>query len=263
MSTLIHPTAVVDPQAHIADDVYIGPFCVVDADVEIGPRTRLASHVMLGRGTRLGADVHVYTSAVIGSDPQDLKYAGEATEVHIGDRTVVREFATVNRGTVASGKTVVGSDVLLMSYVHIAHDCVIGDRCILANAVQLGGHVTIGDWVVIGGVTAVHQFVSIGDHSMVGGARGVTKDIPPYTLASREPLVVEGLNVVGLRRRGFTDQEIDELDEFYRMLYRSGLNITDALAAYEAEHPTVNGHAENCIRFIRSSKRGIVRMYGS
>lgn len=257
---MIHSSAVVSPNATIGQGVSIGPFCVVEDDVVIGDRATLMSHVVLGNGSRIGADVVIHPHAVIGTAPQDLKYANEPTLAIIGDRTVIRECVTVNRGTTASGKASVGSDCLLMAYVHVAHDCVVGDHVIMANAVQLGGHVEVGDWAILGGHTGVHQFCKIGAHSMIGACSRVVKDVPPFTLCGREPLSVEGINAVGLRRRGFSANTISSIDEFYDTLLRSGLNNSDGLRAYE-EHTNGNVTAEvsYCIDFIRSSKRGIYR----
>lgn len=257
---MIHATAVVSPSATIGQDVRIGPFCVVEDDVVIGDRTTLISHVVLGNGARIGSDVVIHPQAVIATAPQDLKYANEPTQAIIGDRTVIRESVTVNRGTVASGITRVGSDCLLMAYVHVAHDCVVGDHVIMANGVQLGGHVEVGDWAIIGGLTGVHQFCRIGAHSMIGACSRVVKDVPPFTLSGKEPLTVEGINAVGLRRRGFTDDSVRAIDEFYDVLLRSGFNTSDGLRAYEER---LDGYIDpavaRCIEFIRTSKRGIYR----
>jgi len=263
MSVDIHSSSVVSSKARIADGVRIGPFCLIEDDVEIGTGTQLLSHVVLGDGARIGNDVRIHAGAVISTAPQDLKYAGEPTTAVVGDRTVVRECATINRGTVATGTTIVGSDGLLMAYAHVAHDCVIGNKVILANSVNLGGHCELGDWVIIGGVTAVHQFSKIGEHAMVGGFTRVVQDVPPYTLAAREPLKVEGLNLVGLRRRGFTRDDIAAIEGFYDIYYRSGRNTTDALKYYEDMHPEPTVHAQKMIAFIRSSTRGLVRSYAA
>ena len=261
MSTEIHSSSVVSSNATIGENVTIGPFCVVEDDVIIGDGTTLMSHVVVGDGARLGKDVRVHPGAVIGTAPQDLKYAGEKTYAFVGDRTVVREAATVNRGTTATGETRVGADCLLMAYSHVAHDCVIGDHVILANSVNLAGHVTIYDWAIIGGVNGVHQFVQIGAHSMVGGASRVAQDVPPYTLVGRIPTVVEGLNIIGLRRRGFDQIQIEAIKEFYEALYDQGLNITDAVKAFEEQHPEIHPLVSEIIDFIRASKRGLCRKH--
>lgn len=256
---MIHATAIINPAARIDEGVEIGPYCVIDGDVEIKRGTVLMSHVVVGDGARIGADVRIHPHAVIATAPQDLKYNGEPTLAIIGDRTTIRECVTINRGTVSSGKAQVGSDCLLMAYVHVAHDCVVGDHVIMANSVQLGGHVEVGDWAIVGGATGVHQFCRIGAHSMIGACSRVVKDVSPYTLCGKEPLVVEGINAVGLRRRGFSAATIEAIDEFYTILLRSGLNTSDGLAHYEASHPVIDPSVQLCIDFVRGSKRGIYR----
>lgn len=258
-SVNIHPTAIVSNKARIADGVSIGPFCIVEDDVEIGSGTVLMSHIVLGNGARIGRDVQIHPNAVIATAPQDLKYNNEPTQAIIGDRTVIRESVTVNRGTVSSGKASVGSDCLLMAYVHVAHDCVVGDHVIMANGVQLGGHVEVGDWAILGGLTGVHQFCRIGAHSMVGACSRVVKDIPPFTLSGKEPLSIEGINAVGLRRRGYSDQTIRAIDDFYTILLRSGYNTSDGIRAYESAYPVIDPEVQRCITFIRESRRGIYR----
>jgi len=256
---MIHSTAVVSPKARIAENVTIGPFCVVEDDVEIGAGTVLMGHIYVDNGARIGSDVTIHPHAVIATAPQDLKYRNEHTVAIIGDRTVIRENVTVNRGTVSSGKSSVGSDCLIMSYAHVAHDCVVGNNVIMANSVQLGGHVDVGDWAIIGGLTGIHQFCKIGAHSMIGACSRVLKDVPPFTLVGRDPLIVEGVNMVGLRRRGFTAETIKAIDEFYDVLLRSGYNNTDGLARYEEITPVIDEVVSSCISFIRGSKRGIYR----
>jgi UDP-N-acetylglucosamine acyltransferase len=259
MSTSIHPTAIVSPKARIGENVTIGPFCVVHDDVEIGAGTTLMSHVVLDNGARIGADVRMHPGVVIATAPQDLKYAGEPTLAIVGDRTVLRECVTVNRGTTASGKAVVGSDCLLMAYCHVAHDCIVGDRVILANSVQLGGHVEVGDWAILGGLTGVHQFTRIGAHAMVGAMTRVALDIPTYTLMAGANPQFEGINIIGLRRRGFNVAQIDAIKDFYKVFIQSKMNTTDALAAYEAANPVIDPVVQPCIDFIRTSKRGVYR----
>ncbi len=256
---MIHPSSIVSPNAQIGVDVEIGPFCTVADNVVVGDRTRLMSHVVLDNGARIGDDVVLHPGAVIGTAPQDLKYAGEETLAIVGNRTVVRECVTVNRGTSSTGKAEVGEDCLLMAYSHVAHDCIVGNHVILANAVQLGGHVVVGDWAIIGGVTGVHQFVRIGEHAMVGACTKAAKDVPPFTLASREPIVVEGVNAVGLRRRGFTQQTIAAIESFYTVLLFQGFNTTDGIAEYEQRTPVIDPAVVRAIDFIRNSKRGIYR----
>lgn len=253
----IHPSAVVSPRARIADNVTIGPFAVIEDDVEIGSGTEIMSHVVLANGARIGTDVRIHPGAVIGTAPQDLKYKGEPTIAVVGDRTVVRECVTINRGTSYSKQASVGSDCLLMAYSHVAHDCVVGNHVILANSVQLGGHVEVGDWAIIGGLTGVHQFCRIGAHCMVGAVSKVVKDLAPFLLTGRNPMTVEGLNAIGLRRRGFTEDAVKEIDAFYHTLLRSGFNVSAGLRQYESTHDTIIPEVQQCIDFIRSSKRGI------
>lgn len=257
--TTIHPSAIVSSKARIGNNVSIGPFCVVEDDVEIGDGTELISHVVLGNGARIGSEVRIHPNAVIATAPQDLKYRNEPTTAHVGDRTVIRESVTINRGTVHSYETRVGSDCLLMAYVHVAHDCVVGDHVIMANGVQLGGHVEVGDWAILGGLTGVHQFCRIGPHTMIGACSRVVKDVPPFTLSGKEPLSIEGINAVGLRRRGFEDATVRAIDDFYTVLLRSGYNTSDGLRAYESAYPQIDPQVAMCIDFIRSSKRGIYR----
>jgi UDP-N-acetylglucosamine acyltransferase len=252
----VHPTAVIDASVELGADVVIGPYAVVGPNVTIGAGTRLGPHVLVERDTVIGERCEIHKGAVLGSDPQDLKYAGEPTQLIVGDRTVIREYCTLNRGTSAHQKTEVGSDCLFMAYVHVAHDCVIGDRVILANAVNMGGHVEIEEWAIVGGVTAIHQFVRIGAHAFVGGASRVSKDIPPYVKASGSPIELFGLNSVGLQRRGFPDEVRRELKRLYRLFFNSSLNVSQALAQARLElapHPEV----ERFLAFIERSERGI------
>ncbi|MDZ7268816.1 MAG: acyl-ACP--UDP-N-acetylglucosamine O-acyltransferase [candidate division KSB1 bacterium] len=253
----IHPTAIVDPAAEIASDVTIGAYAIVEANVQIGPGCEIKPHVHLASGTRLGRNCRVFTGAVIGSVPQDLKFGGEETTVHIGDRTTIREFATINRGTKDHRETRVGSDCLIMSYAHVAHDCIIGNHCILANAVNLAGHVVLEDWAGIGGMVPVHQFVRIGQHSFIGGGYRVSKDVPPYILAVNEPLIYAGLNAVGLRRRGFTEEQLLALKRAYKILFKSGLNVSQALARLRAAGE-LTPEVKAVIEFVEKSERGII-----
>jgi UDP-N-acetylglucosamine acyltransferase len=257
MSINIHPTAVVDPKAKIAEGVTIGPFTVVEGNVEIGKGTQIDSNIRIGPGARIGNDCHIFHGAVISELPQDLKFHGEETIAVIGDRAQIREYVTVHRGTQASQKTEIGTDVLLMAYSHIAHDCILGDHVIISNSVQLGGHVTVNDWVYIGGMSGVHQFTHIGEHAFIGGGFRCVQDVPPYILAAGEPLKYNGLNVVGLRRRGFTNETINLLKEVYKLIYRSEFNISQALEQIESGfEPTLE--VQKVTTFIQGSKRGIV-----
>lgn len=257
MPVQIDPHAVVSPKANLGENVYIGPYSVIEDDVVIGDGTWIGTHAAVHNGTRLGRDCKIHQAAAIGGPPQDLKYKGEPTVLEIGERTVVREFVTLNRGTVESGKTTIGSNCLFMAYAHVAHDCVVGNNVIMANCVALGGHVKIGDWVIIGGLTPVHQFCLIGDHAMIGGGFRVTKDVPPYVLAGSEPLIFEGLNVIGLRRRGYSHHVIELLDKTFRLLYRSNLNVSQAVARIKEEVEQVQ-EVQSVLNFIAKSKRGII-----
>lgn len=254
----IHPTALVDARAELADSVEIGPFAVVRGDVKIDEHTRIHSHVVVDDGARIGKHCEIFHHAVIASPPQDLKYAGEPTTLEIGDHTVIREYADLNRGTTSSCKTSLGSHCLLMAYSHVAHDCNVGDHVILANGVQLAGHVTIQDWVIIGGLTPVHQFCTIGQHAFIGGGFRVVQDVPPYILAAGEPLAYNGLNAVGLKRRGFDKEAIRQLRQTYRMVYRSKLNTSQAFERIRNELDLTD-IVVNVMTFIEKSERGIIR----
>lgn len=255
--TGIHPSAVVDPSAKIAEHVIIGPNSIVEGNVEIDTNTRIDSCVRLCNGARIGKDCHIYHGAVVGEEPQDLKYNGEETVAVIGDRTQIREYATVHRGTGATKKTEVGQDCLLMAYTHVAHDCILGNHVIMANCVQLGGHVVIDDFVYIGGMSGVHQFTHVGESAFVGGLYRCNQDIPPFILASGEPMKFTGLNVVGLRRRGFSNETINTLKEVYRIIYRAGFNISQAMEQITSGFE-MSEEIEKVVTFIQQSKRGIV-----
>ena len=255
--SLVHPTAIVDPTAQIADDVVIGPYSIIESKVQIGSNTLIEPHVRVASLTQIGESCKIHTGAVLGTVPQDLKFGKEDSVLIIGDRTTIREYATLNRGTKASGKTEIGSDCLIMAYVHIAHDCIIGDHCILANAVNLAGHVIVEDWVSIGGMVPVHQFVRIGQHSFIGGGYRIPKDVPPYILAAGEPLKFNGMNSVGLRRRGFEREIVAMIRRAYKLIYRSDLNVSQAkikLEKMEGESSEVS----NILKFIEKSERGII-----
>jgi len=254
---MIHETAIVSKDAKIGQNVVIGPNCVINSDVEIGYNCHLANGVIVDNGARIGKNVRIYSYASIATEPQDLKYNNEKTTVEIGDNTVIREFATINRATTHSWKTVVGKNCLIMTYCHVAHDCVVGDNVIISNATQLGGHVTVEDWVILGGVVKVHQFCTVGKHSMVGADVKIVKDVPPYTLIGRNPAQVEGINKIGLKRRGFSDNVIKEIEKFYTELIFSGKSNKDVLEYYDTHEncEEVNG----CIDYIKNSKRGIHR----
>lgn len=256
----IHPSAIISPGAVLGDNVEIGPFAYIDDHVEIGDWTRIHPHATIYSYVKIGEGCEVFPGAVVGAVPQDLKYDGEVSYVEIGDNVTIRECATVNRGTKASGKGVtrIGDNTLIMSYVHVAHDCNIGKSCILTSYVGLAGETDLEDWAIIGGGTKVHQFSHIGTHAMVGGVCKVNKDIPPYSLCSREPIVFAGVNIIGLRRRGFDTGVIDTIKDIYEIIYFSGLNVSDGCARVEAEFPP-SEERDNILNFIRRSSRGIVR----
>ena len=251
----IHSTAIVDPGAEIGADVSIGAYAVIGPNVVIGAGSRIGPHAVIHCNTFIGEQCAIHQGASLGNDPQDLKYNGEPSELHIGTRTVVREYCTINRGTAASGKTEVGNECLLMAYAHVAHDCVLGDHVVIANAVNMGGHVHIGDWAVVGGMTAIHQFARIGPHAFVGGSSAVRKDVPPYVKASGSPLKLYGLNTVGLQRRGFSEAVRRELKRAYRILYASDLNISQALSQARRDLEPLR-EVEEFLAFIEGGIRG-------
>jgi UDP-N-acetylglucosamine acyltransferase len=252
----VHPAAIIDPDVELGDGVEVGPYAIIGPNVHIGAGTKVGPHVVIERDTRLGRDCRVHAGAVLGGDPQDLKYGGEAALLVVGDRTVIRECATLNRGTSARGRTEVGADCLLMAYSHVAHDCVLGDNVILANSVNMGGHCELGDWVIVGGMTPIHQFVRVGEHAFVGGSSAVRKDVPPFVKAAGDPMRLFGLNTVGLQRRGFTDEERLALRRAYRLLFQSKRNLGEALRSARDELPATT-HVEALLRFIESSERGV------
>jgi UDP-N-acetylglucosamine acyltransferase len=254
--TGIHPTAIVDERAELADGVVVGAYSIVGPRVKLGAGTRLGPHVLIERDTVLGEGCIVHKGAVLGTDPQDLKYNDEPTTLEIGDRTVIREYATLNRGTSALGRTVIGSDCLLMSYAHVAHDCQLGHHVILSNSVNMGGHVSIGDWAIIGGATQIHQFARIGEHAFVGGMTAVRKDIPPFVKASGSPMQLYGLNSVGLQRRGFSDEVRRELKRAYRLFFSSSHNTSQALARARDELRLLP-EIESFLSFFEESERGV------
>lgn len=252
----IHPTAIVDVSAELAPGVSVGPYSIIGPNVRVGARTRIASHVLVERDTTVGEECTISQGVVLGTDPQDLKYMGEPTSLSIGDRTVIREYATLNRGTAASGMTSVGSDCMLMAYTHVAHDCRLGNHVILSNAVNMAGHVTIDDWAIVGGLTPIHQFVRIGQHAFVGGASRVAKDVPPFVKAAGSPMQLYGLNSVGLQRRGFSEEVRRELKRAYRLFFASSHNTTQALARAREELRALP-EVEVFLSFFENSERGV------
>ena len=258
--TKIHPLATVSPDAKLGENVEVGPYAFIDANVEIGDNCKIHPHATIYPYVKMGSDCQVFPGAVVGAIPQDLKFEGEVTYVEIGDRVTIRECATINRGTQASGKGVtrVGSDTLVMSYVHIAHDCRVGNHCILVSYVGIAGETDVDDWAIIGGNTAVHQFSHIGKHAMVGGCSAVNKDIPPYSICGRTPICYAGINIVGLRRRGFSSDVIRNIKDIYDTIYFQGYNISDGCAKVYAGLPQ-SEERDTILEFIRNSNRGIVR----
>jgi len=257
-NSLIHRTAIISPQAEIASDVEIGPYAVIAEDVVVDSGTKIHSYVCLEPGARIGKNCQIHQGAVIAGRPQDLKFAGEKTYAYVGDNTVIREYVTVSRGTKHRGETRIGENCFLMAYAHVAHDCILGHNVILANAVNLAGHVEIEEYAIVGGVVPVHQFVRIGCHSIIGGGFRVQMDVCPYMLAAGYPLKIYGLNLVGLKRRGFSDKTIKLLGKAYRILFRSKLNTSEALAKIQAES-AITPEIQNLVSFIQKSERGIVK----
>ncbi len=259
MAASIHPTASVAPDAELGDGVEVGAYAVIGSGVVIGANSRIGPHAVIEGPTRIGADNQVFQFASVGSAPQDKKYKGEPTRLEIGDRNVIREFVTLNRGTTKDqGVTTIGSDNLFMSYSHVAHDCHVGSNCVLANNATLGGHVFLGDWVIMAGFSGVHQFCKVGAHAFIANNAAVTRDVPPYVMAVGQPAAAHSVNAEGLKRRGFTPEQIRNLRNAFRVLYRSGLKLADAstqLAVLAEEQPEVRAIVE----FLPLSTRSIVR----
>jgi UDP-N-acetylglucosamine acyltransferase len=256
VETRIHPSAIVDPEAELGQGVVVGPWSIIGPRVRIGDGTRIASHVLVERDTTVGVDCHLHQGAVLGTDPQDLKFRGEETILVVGDRTVIREYATLNRGTADLRRTVIGDDCLLMAYSHVAHDCQIGNNVVLANAVNMGGHVFIEDWAIVGGLTAIHQFVRIGAHAFVGGASRTSQDVPPYTKAAGSPCRLYGLNTVGLDRRGFSPEVRQALKKAYRTVFQPSVPLSQGLQKAEEEAEDFP-EVRHFLTFIRTSERGV------
>ncbi len=254
------PFSYVNPSAKIARNVVIEPFVTINRNVEIGEGTWIGPNVTIMEGTKIGKNCKVFPGAVLGAIPQDLKFQGEETTVEIGDNTTIRECVTINRGTVAKGKTIVGSNCLIMAYVHVAHDCIVGNNVILVNGVNLAGEVVIDDYAIVSAHTLIHQFCHIGAHTMLAGNSLVTKDVPPYVKASRYPLSYTGVNSVGLRRRGMDNDKINEIQDIYRIIFNNKMNNTQAVEYLEAELKA-SKERDEIIAFIRSAKRGIIRGY--
>jgi UDP-N-acetylglucosamine acyltransferase len=258
--TTVSQLASIHPAAQIGNNVTIEPFAVIGADVVIGDNTWIGSHAVVNDGARIGNNCRIFHGAVIASLPQDLKYNGEYSTVEIRDNVSIREYATINRGTAYSYKTVIEENVLVMAYVHLAHDCHIERNVILANSVNLAGHVRVGEFAVVGGMVGVHQFCQIGKHAMISGGSLVGKDVPPYVLAGREPLSYRGVNYRGLKRRGYSNETVREIQEIYRLIFLSGLNNTQALKRIEETFP-VSMERDEILEFVRGAERGIIRGY--
>lgn len=254
----IHSTAIVSPKAELADDVVVGPHSIIEDGVIVGAGTQIASSVLLATGAVIGQNVRISHGAVIGTPPQDLKFGGEKTRAVVGDNTVIREYVTMNRGTKAHGEASIGANCFIMTYAHVAHDCIIGNNVIMANSVNLAGHVEVEDFAIIGGVVPVHQFVKIGAHCMVGGGFRVQQDICPYALVGGYPLKVVGLNAIGLKRRGFPVDSIKRLEKAFKFLFFAGLNTTQAIERIQQE-VEAGQEVEHILGFIARSDRGIVK----
>jgi UDP-N-acetylglucosamine acyltransferase len=256
LETSVHPSAIVDADAELGHGVVVGPWSIIGPNVRVGSGTIVGPSVLIEKNTVVGIDCRIHKGAVLGTDPQDLKYQGEETDLVVGDRAVIREYATLNRGTAASGRTQVGSDCLLMAYTHVAHDCVLGDQVILGNAVNMAGHVAIEDWAIVGGVTPVHQFVRIGTHAYVGGGSRVSQDVTPYCLVAGSPAKLYGLNSVGLMRRGFSPEVRAALKRAYRLVFNPQLNVSQGVERAAAEVEPLP-EVVRLLDFIRGSERGI------
>ena len=255
---MIHPLACVHPSAVIAESAQIGPFAYIEENVVIGERTVVMANASVMSGARIGDDCQIFPSAVVGAIPQDLKFRGEDTLAIIGNNTVIRECATVHRGTASKGKTVVGNNCLIMAYSHVAHDCLLHDHIIMSNATQLAGEVVVDEYAILGGGSLVHQFTHVGAHSMTQGGTKVNKDIPPYVIAAREPVSFCGINAVGLSRRGFSKEQVTAIQDTYRLIYMSGLTVSQALQQINETLPQ-SPERDAIINFINTSPRGVIR----
>ena len=252
------PLSFVHPNAQLAPNVVVDPFVTIDKNVKIGAGTHICSNVTIFENVTIGENCTIFPGAVIGAIPQDLKFKGEKTEVIIGNNCNIRECVTIHRGTASKGKTVIGNNCLIMAYCHVAHDCVLGDNIIMSNAVQLAGECHIDDFAVLGGGSLVHQVTHIGRHVMLQGGSRVNKDLPPYIMAGRDPISYAGTNSIGLRRRGFTNEQINNIQDIYRLIFNSGLNTTDAMERILTELPA-SAERDEITLFIRDSSRGILK----
>jgi len=254
---VIHRTALVDPTAELGAEVSVGPYCVIGPKVTVGARCTIAGHTVIERNTRVADGVKIGYGTVIGNDPQDLKYKGEETWVEIGTGTIIREYCTINRGSTATGRTTIGERCFIMTYVHIAHDCVVGNNVIIANSVQMAGHVAVHDRAIISGLVPIHQFVRIGTYAFVGGLSRVNQDVPPYTKAAGNPVHLYGLNSVGLQRADFPAEVKLALKRAYRLVFNSDLTVSQGVARARVELPEV-AEVETFLRFIEASQRGVM-----
>lgn len=254
----IHPTAIINPKAELGKDACVGPYTIINEGVRIGDNVQVGANVLIDSGAIIGRNCKIHHGAVLGTPPQDLKFGGEKTFLEIGENTVIREYATINRGTRHRGKVTVGSNCFIMMYAHIAHDCIIGNNVILANSVNIAGHVEVEDYAIIGGVVPVHQFTRIGAHSIIGGGFRVAKDVPPYILAGGYPLRYMGLNLIGLKRRNFPTDTILTLKKACRILFQSEYNTTQAVQKIKSEIEPLP-EIKHLLEFIEKSERGIIK----
>lgn len=255
---MISHLAYVNPEARLGDNVTVEPFAYISGNVTIGDGAWIGPHAVIFDGARLGKNCKIFPMAVVSGIPQDLKFRGEDSTAEIGDNTIIREGVTVNRGTAAVGKTVIGNNCLLMAYVHVGHDCLVGDNCILGNSTGLAGEVRVDDWAIVSGGTLVHQFSHIGGHVIIGGGGRVRIDVPPFVKADRDPLVYMGINSIGLTRRGFSKEKIEEIHNIYRAIYQNGMNTSQALAYVEKEF-SPSADRDYIVSFFRNSERGVIR----
>lgn len=258
----VNNLSIVHPDAKLGKDVFVSPFSTIAADVEIGEGSWIGPYVSIMDGVRIGKNCKVFPGAILGSVPQDLKFVGEESILEIGDNVIIREYCTLNRGTKANYKTVIGNNCLLMAYVHVAHDCIVNNNVILANNVNLAGHIEIGKFAVLGGLTAVHQFVKIGEHAMVGGGSLVRKDVPPFVKAGREPLSYTGVNSIGLKRRGFGPEQINTIHNIYRQLFVIGGNISKSVKLIENDFPE-SAEKTQILNFIKEASRGLMKGFNA
>jgi len=254
----IHPTAIIDPQAELDSSVEVGPYAVIEGNVQIAEGCKIGPRALIASGTRMDKNVIVHHCATIGTMPQDLKFGGEDTVLKIGENTILREYTTLNRGTTWSGESVIGKNCFMMAYSHLAHDCHLGDNIIMANSVQLGGHSFIGDWSIIGGGSVVLQFTKIGKHAMIGGGLRIVQDICPYALIGGYPLKISGVNLIGLKRRGFTSKDVKPIKDAFKFLFYSGMNTSQAVERIKAEVEQTED-VKHILEFLTDLKHGLLK----